>query len=406
MRPSFSFAVAALIVPLASAATTSCGTTGSTNASAADGGGDDDAGVYDPHPDTPPWLSNAHVFVNGHGLEDQRDCRANICRHNENVDMIAWNGATYMVHRTARSQILGDNSALHIYRSTDSGVTFTDVATLPAITGRDLRDPAFFVVGSTLFMKALTRLPVDSVRDSNVDTVTVITTTTDGVTWTPFVDAAPHGQSFWRVKENGGTYYSAAYADGDQMVTLFSSKDGRAWTKGAQIYGVSADTPLETELVFMPSGKLLALVRMDGTDAELLANDGRLRTKVCWADAPYTTFTCPQELSPYRLDGPVALFWQKRLFVIARKHIEDETGRKRTALYELGGTLDGGPLTIKEIGELPSAGDTSYAGIAMIDDHRAVVHWYAGDIYRDEAWVLAMFNITDIWQGTIDFSKL
>jgi hypothetical protein len=42
----------------------------------------------------------------------------------------------------------------------------------------------------------------------------------------------------------------------------------------------------------------------------------------------------------------------------------------------------------------------------MIDDHRAVVHWYSGDIYRDEAWVLAMFNITDIWQATIDFSKL
>ena len=58
----------------------------------------------------------------------------------------------------------------------------------------------------------------------------------------------------------------------------------RRWTAGPAIYGVSADTPLETELIFTPSGKrMLALVRIDGTDDELLGNTGRLRTKVCWA---------------------------------------------------------------------------------------------------------------------------
>jgi hypothetical protein len=30
---------------------------------------------------------------------------------------------------------------------------------------------------------------------------------------------------------------------------------------------------------------MLALVRMDGTDAELLGDQGRLRTKICWSDA-------------------------------------------------------------------------------------------------------------------------
>src|SRR5258708_37623934 len=113
---------------------------------------------------------------------------------------------------------------------------------------------------------------------------------------------APTGQGFWRIKEHGGVDYTAAYADGDTMVTLYSSTDGVAWTKGALVYGVAADTPLETELVFMPSGKLLALVRMDGTDQELLGDMGRLRTKVCWADPPsYAAFTCPQELTGQRL---------------------------------------------------------------------------------------------------------
>ena len=373
-----------------------------------DAGGDDAA--YDPHPTTPAWLQNAHVFVNGHGKEDQFDCRTQICRHNENVDMTTYGGAMYMVHRTARSQTLGDDSALHVYKSPDGVQPFVDVATLPAITGRDLRDPCFFQVGNTLFIKALTRLPVNSTRDSDVQTITVVTTSTDGQHWTPFENVAPPTYSFWRVKEHQGTHYSAAYQDGDQSVTLFTSTDGHAWTQGAQIYGVAADTPLETELVFMPSGKLLALVRTDGTDAELLGVDGRLRTQVCWADPPYTSFSCPQEFDGERLDGPVAFFWQSRLFVVARKHIQDGTGRKRTSLFEItggdGGSLDGGPLAIKEWGELPSAGDTSYAGVAMIDDHRASVHWYAGDLVKDEAWVLAMFDITDIWEATIDFSLL
>ena len=57
------------------------------------------------------------------------------------------------------------------------------------------------------------------------------------------------------------------YEDGDKRVKLFSSANGTRWTAGAVIYDHAEDTPLETELWF----RLLALVRMDGTDEELLA---------------------------------------------------------------------------------------------------------------------------------------
>lgn len=202
-------------------------------------------------------------------------------------------------------------------------------------------------MGDTLFLKAITRLPVDSARDSNVDSIGVITTTKDGVTWTPFENAGPATWSFWRVRANEGVQYTAAYEDGDKGVAMFSSTDGHGWTKGAQIYGVAADTPLETELVFMPSDRLLALVRMDGTDAELLGYSGRTRTKVCWSTPPYATWDCPQELMGQRLDGPVAISWKNRLFVVARKHLTDNTGRKRTSLFEITGTLEGGPIDIR-----------------------------------------------------------
>ncbi len=157
----------------------------------------------------------------------------------------------------------------------------------------------------------------------------------------------------------------------------------------------------------MPSGRLLAIVRTDGTDTVYLGTQPPISTRICWAMPPYDTFDCPQTLDGVRLDGPLAFFWQNRLFVIARKHIMgDNLGRKRTALYEITGNFEGGPLEIQEWGELPSAGDTSYAGYVPLDANRIAVSWYSGDLERDEPWVTAMFDLTDIWLGTIDLSRV
>ena len=63
----------------------------------------------------------------------------------ENVDMTKWNGAYWLVHRTARSQVLGPNSSLHVYKSAD-GLSFTDVATpVPALSGYLSRTAATYV---------------------------------------------------------------------------------------------------------------------------------------------------------------------------------------------------------------------------------------------------------------------
>jgi hypothetical protein len=382
--------------------------------SAATGSGGGDAGTaggggsgYVP----PAWMPDARVLVSGETTNND-DCRTDVCRHSENTDLINWQGAIFLVHRTAESQVLGPNSSLRVSRSDDGGKTFALQAVLPAPTNRDIRDPHFYVVGNQLVIKTLCRLAVNSTRDSNVDTLPQTTTSTDGKTWSALATITDGGgtpwntHSFWRIKQQGGVYYSAAYLDGDLSVTLFSSADGVSWQKGADIYTVSADTPLETELTFMPSGKLLALVRTDGNDDELLGSILPLRTSVCWADPPYTSFSCPQTFMTQRLDGPLSFFHDGRLFVVARKHLIGPDDRKRTSLFEITGTLEGGPIDIKEWGELPSAGDTSYAGVATVDGTRSVVSWYSGDLTLDEGWATAIFLPSDIWVGTLDFSKL
>jgi hypothetical protein len=360
-----------------------------------------------------PWLEDPRVLVSGHDITN-KDCRSDICRHNENTDLVNWHGAIWLVHRTAISQVLGPNSSLHVYQSVDSGLTFGRRAILTAPLagelpdtpmGRDLRDPSFYIVGDTLYIKALTRLPVTSERDSFVDTIAVETHSTDGENWSPFTPIGPTGWSYWRIREHAGTYYSAAYQDGDKSIMLYSSTDGVNWTAGPTIYGVSADTPVETELVFLPSGQMLALVRMDGLDQELLGSQGRLRTKVCRAMPPYSSFDCPQEITGQRLDGPLAFFHGDTLWVVARKHLGAD-GRKRTSLFRVTGDLESGPIDVAEVGELPSAGDTSYAGEATIDENRTLVTWYSGDLTVDETWIFGILDLTDIRIATIDFSHL
>jgi len=173
----------------------------------------------------PPWLSDAKFLVSGTDNANNDDCRAGLCRHNENTDLTLYKGAIYLVHRTAQSQVLGPNSSLHIYRSTDSGRSFTQTAVIPAPVDRDLRDPHFYTVGGELHIKALTRLAVNSTRDSNVDTVAVGTHSSDGAAWTPLANIGPNTWSFWRIKQQAGVYYTAAYEDGDKSVYLFSSAD-------------------------------------------------------------------------------------------------------------------------------------------------------------------------------------
>jgi hypothetical protein len=360
----------------------------------------------DAHGPGPAWLDGARVLVDGlHATTDQ--CTDAICQHNENTDLVRWKGAIWLVHRTAVSQVLGPNSSLHIYKSTDEGAHFVETGHIPAINGRDIRDPHFYIVGDQLYIKTLTRLMHTSTRDSDVDTATVAFKSSDGgPKWDLVGELAPHTWSFWRIQVRNGEYFSAAYEDGDKSVVLFRSLDGVNWTRGALIYGVTADTPLETELVFLPSGTMMALVRMDGTDAEYYGNAGRLRTKVCRAQPPYEQFDCPEELMGQRLDGPLAFFWSQRLFVVARKHLIGDDMKKRMSLIELGGDLEKGPVSVKEWGIFPSAGDTAYAGGVPLDANRWLISWYSSNIPQDEPWVQGIVDASDIWLGTVDFSKL
>jgi len=72
-------------------------------------------------------IVESHLLFDGFD-ETNLDCRTGPCVHDENTDLTIYDGLTYLVHRTAESQVLGPNSSLRVYSSSDHGATWSSPA--------------------------------------------------------------------------------------------------------------------------------------------------------------------------------------------------------------------------------------------------------------------------------------
>ncbi|HUL76491.1 MAG TPA: hypothetical protein VL691_04435, partial [Vicinamibacteria bacterium] len=99
-----------------------------------------------------------------------------------------------------------------------------------------------------------------------------------------------------------------------------------------------------------------------------------------------------------RLDGPCLFSAGGRVYAIARHEPGRrgwlfETGsilsRKRTALYLVE------PSGVRLLAHLPSAGDTSYAGV-VLHDGQLFASYYTSPIDRDYPWILGMLRPSEV----------
>jgi hypothetical protein len=109
-----------------------------------------------------------------------------------------------------------------------------------------------------------------------------------------------------------------------------------------------------------------------------------------------------------RLDGPCLFAYNGRVYGVGRyqssffPRFVEQGGlfsRKRTSLFH----LDERGLT--HLTDLPSAGETSYAGIAMRDDDM-YVSYYTSDIREDPPWVLGMFRPSAIKMARVSLPEI
>jgi hypothetical protein len=330
---------------------------------------------------------------------------ANNDLHNSNTDMIEWQGQFYLAYVSSPYHFGSDTSVMHIKRSSDMGRTWEELSTFnPA--NDDIRDPKFAVIGERLFLYALK-------NDSFVAEpyISVYSFTEDGKSWLDF-ESVPglDGWLFWRPKtQDGETFYNAAYWWEHGKSVLLKSNDGINWEIVSTIN--EGERNDETEIEFLPDGRLLATGRLEyGYFADGAFGDKRGATLITISELPYDKWVELTQSLVARLDGPYLFSYHDRIYAVGRYQpdlgrsgpLTDQGSifsRKRTALYEV--RLDG----LVYLTDLPSAGDTSYEGL-VLDGDTAYISYYTSPIAKDYPWILGMFSPSQVRMAKVDLRAL
>ncbi len=329
---------------------------------------------------------------------------ANDGMHNSNTDMIEWNGQYYLAYVSSPYHFGNDASVLHVKRSSDHGKTWTEVDEFNP-SNEDIRDPKFAVIGNRLFLYALKN--TSFVAEPYLS---VYSYTEDGSRWKDFATVPGlDGWLFWRPKTaDGKTFYNAAYWWEHGKSTLLKSSDGIHWDVVSTIH--SGDRNDETEIQFLPDGRLLATARLEHGEGEGIFGHPAGSTLITTSEPPYTAWKPGIESLVTRLDGPYLFTYHDRVYALGRFQpnpgkagpLTDQgsiLSRKRTSLFEV---RENG---LAYLTDLPSDGDTSYVGLAVAGD-TAYASYYTSPIDHDYAWILGMLSPSSVRMAEIDLKQM
>ena len=325
--------------------------------------------------------------------------------HNSNTDMIEWQGKFYLSYVSSPYHFGSDKSVLHVRSSTDQGHSWDEVDTFNP-TGDDIRDPKFAVIGNRLFLYALKN--TSFVAEPYI---TVYSFTEDGKIWTTFENVPGlDGWLFWRPKtQDGLTFYNAAYWYQHGKSVLLKSTDGIKWEIIATIHEGGRND--ETEIQFLPDGRLLATARLEYSGfADGAFGDVKGATLIAVSTPPFTVWTELLESRVTRLDGPYLFTYHDRVYAVGRFQPDEGyfnvltpqgsvLARKRTSLFEV--RTDG----LAYLTDLPSAGDTSYVGLVLAGG-TAYMSYYTSPIDRDFSWILGMVFPSSVRMAQVDLQAL
>ena len=317
--------------------------------------------------------------------------------HNSNTDLTFWNGWFYLCHQTSPYHMGSRRSRLVLLRSKDAR-SWERVTEFQNEQG-EYRDPKFAIIHGRLFLYALPNVTFMAEPVS-----TVYTSSADGTSWDAPVEMAPAGWLFWRPKtRDGETWYLTAYWNEHGRSILLKSRDGVRWSTVSQIY--EGERNDETDFEFLPDGRIIATARLEGTGDDW--GDPTASTLIAVASPPYERWTYDKSYVT-RLDGPCLFPYNGRVYAIGRYQatfapvIAEQGGmysRKRTSIFAVE------PDRLRYLTDLPSAGDTSYAGIVRHGDE-LYASYYTSDIEKDWTWILGMLRPSSIRMARIDLPAL
>lgn len=271
--------------------------------------------------------------------------------HNAFTDLTRWEGRWWCPFREGKDHV-SDDGGIRVIMS-DDGDEWQSAALITR-DGWDLRDPKISVTADGVLMVLAGGRHTPDGENWHNESFTWFSQ--DGECWHgPFAVGDP-GVWLWRATWHDDTAWGFGYGSQPRgYVRLYRSRSGMAFeTVGEDVR--EGDYPNETSIAF-DGDTALCLLRRDGEDSNGLL--GR-------AKPPYTEWTW-QDLG-VKIGGPdMIVLPDGRLIGCCRLY--DET--VRTSLL----WLDAEAGTMTEALELPSGGDTSYAGMVWHEEMLWVAYY-------------------------------
>jgi hypothetical protein len=339
---------------------------------------------------------------------------------NNNLDICRFGDRLYFAWRTAPTHFAGPATRIEVSSVEFDGTGSEELLDRPwrhettIAVGADLREPRFAIAGERLELFYM-ELGTDPRRFQPHRTWRTGTTAGSEV-WSKPVVAIEDAVVPWRIRRLGGRFVLSTYRYGEQMyslrpidpvVELRYSDDLLSWSEPVPIHTGG----IECELVELPDGHFLGVTRNEGPShfgSDILYG-ARLESMSRRPIAP-------------KLDSPMMFLWDGEPWLIARRSLArsgrygfaprrlpgpvgirvNQLGwslsRKRSALWK----LDARRSSIERVADLPSRGDTSFAGVEHCADGSLLVADYTSpESARDPIWFAGQLQPTVIQLLTV-----
>jgi hypothetical protein len=308
--------------------------------------------------------------------------------HNAFTDITIWRGSLWLVYVASPSHFASPRSRLVILNSTNTREWYV-MASLNG-GGEDIRDPKLAVIHNRLSLFALLNQKYDPQPYK-----TVYANSSDGKNWSSFVDIGPGGWLLGKPKTTDQmTWFAPAHNFQTGTVVLMRSGDGLQWDPVSTI--CASEKADETAIEFLSDGQMLSATRLEAGGGLFGSCNGG--TWLASSPHPYEDWAKMTRSPITRLDGPALFRVGDDCFAIGRFQPQvhgpfcwqgSVFSRKRTAIFLVGRE---GLTWLKD---LPSTGDTAYAGVEFWDG-QIVISYYTNDPKHDYPWILGMFRPTRI----------
>ena len=185
-------------------------------------------------------------------------------RGNNNLDLIQFNGKTFLAFRTAPSHFASPKTYLHILSSDDQEYWTWEHS---IFLETDMREPRFTAMGDTLLF---TFFEAGS-KTLEFEPKKVWASLYTDEAWSPLIDLNLDGYVPWRIRERNDTLYMSAYygvdiynAGHQSDLRLFLSVDGISWVPISENPQLTLPYASECEFIFDSEGNFWAVIRQEG----------------------------------------------------------------------------------------------------------------------------------------------